>query len=233
MIRVSYSKGEFSILLAANILATQPGNPSANYNRHPGPGESSRQPAFATRVAWTHNIFGQPLRVGTGGYYSRQDYGFSRSIDGWAAMTDIDLPLSRQFSLSGELYRGKGLGGLYGAGGRSALWSGDLALQSTQIKALDSVGGCGTIKISSRDQVGIQCSFRNGQSLRRRFGYFPDSLSYGDPTLARNRGSFVNMIYRPRSDLLFSGEYRYLTTYSTTGSGSSAGQINLMMGVLF
>ena len=40
-------------------------------------------------------------------------------------MTDIELPLSHQFSLSGKLYRGKALGGLYGGIGRSVLFSGD------------------------------------------------------------------------------------------------------------
>jgi hypothetical protein len=32
---------------------------------------------------------------------------------------------------------------------------------------------------------------------------------------------------------LFSAEYRHLTTYSLTTSGNNAGQLNLMMGVLF
>jgi hypothetical protein len=41
------------------------------------------------------------------------------------------------------------------------------------------------------------------------------------------------MIYRPRSDLLFSAEYRHLTTYSLVDGGNSAGHLNLMMGVLF
>ncbi|HMD15103.1 MAG TPA: hypothetical protein VKH18_00450, partial [Terriglobales bacterium] len=58
------------------------------------------------RIAWTRNVFGQPLRVGVGGYYTRQDYGFNRNVDGWAGMTDIELPLSRQLSLSGKFYRG-------------------------------------------------------------------------------------------------------------------------------
>jgi hypothetical protein len=41
------------------------------------------------------------------------------------------------------------------------------------------------------------------------------------------------MIYRPRSDLLFSAEYRHLTTDSLTHGANSAGHLNLMMGVLF
>jgi hypothetical protein len=32
---------------------------------------------------------------------------------------------------------------------------------------------------------------------------------------------------------LFSVEYRHLTTYTISNGGNSAGQLNLMMGVLF
>jgi len=62
---------------------------------------------------------------------------------------------------------------------------------------------------------------------------YPYIYSGANASLARNQGSFVNMIYRPRSDLLFSAEYRHLTTDSLTGPANSAGHLNLMMGVLF
>jgi hypothetical protein len=57
--------------------------------------------------------------------------------------------------------------------------------------------------------------------------------SYGDPTLTRNLGGFGNVIYRPRSNLLFSLEYRRLKTYNIYDSNWTAGQVNLAMGVLF
>jgi hypothetical protein len=63
--------------------------------------------------------------------------------------------------------------------------------------------------------------------------YFAYPQSYGDATLARNQGRFVNVIYRPRSDLLFSAEYRHMTTYSLIDGGNNLGHLNLMMGVLF
>ncbi len=100
----------------------------SSYDRQAGPGEASRQPGYGTHMAWTRNVFGQPLRVGAGGYYSRQDYGFNRNVDGWAGMTDFELPLSPQFSLSGEFYRGRAIGGLYGAFGQSILFNGDPTL---------------------------------------------------------------------------------------------------------
>src|SRR5208282_5832630 len=85
---------ESSLLFQGGILdpvsgeapGTVPGAaPGTNYYRQAGPGEASRHPAYGTRIAWTRNVFGQPLRVGVGGYYSRQDYGFGRDVDGWAA----------------------------------------------------------------------------------------------------------------------------------------------------
>jgi hypothetical protein len=51
--------------------------------------------------------------------------------------------------------------------------------------------------------------------------------------LARNRSGFFNFIYRPRSDLLFSAEYRRLQTISITGKSYDADHINLAIGVLF
>jgi hypothetical protein len=225
---------ESTLMFQGGILDPVSGEaPGTGYYRQAGPGESSRQPAYGTRIAWTRNVFGQPLRVGLGGFYSRQDYGFSRSVDAWAAMSDIELPLSHQFSLSGKLYRGRALGGLYGGIGRSVLFSGDPTLASTAVQALNSVGGWAQLKYRPANKLEFNAAFGMDNPYASDLKYFPYPRSYGDATLARNQGSFVNMIYRPRSDLLFSAEYRHLTTYSLTNGGNSANHLNLMMGVLF
>jgi hypothetical protein len=220
--------------VSGEVPGVAPGEvPGTGYYRQAGPGEASRQPAYGTRVAWTRNVFGQPLRVGVGGYYTRQDYGFNRNVDGWAGMTDIDLPLSHQFSLSGKFYRGKALGGLYGGIGRSVLFSGDPTLPSTEVQALNSVGGWAQLKYRPANKWEFNAAFGMDNPFASDLKYFPYPVSYGDAALARNLGSFVNMIYRPRSDLLFSAEYRRLETYSLTEGGNGAGHLNLMMGVLF
>jgi hypothetical protein len=225
---------ESSLIFQGGILDPVSGEvPSTSLYRQPGPGELSRQPAFGTRVGWTRNVFGQQLRMGVGGFYSRQDYGFHRNVDGWAAMTDIELPLGHQFSLSGKLYRGKALGGLYGGIGRSVLFSGDPELASTEVQALDSVGGWAQMKYRPANKWELNAAFGMDNPYAADLKYFEYPQAYGNPTLARNQGSFVNIIYRPRSDLLFSAEYRHLTTYTLINGGSNAGQLNLMMGVLF
>jgi len=237
---------ESSLLLQGGILdplsgevpgaeqSTMQGVTGTSYYRQAGSGEASRQPAYGTRVAWTQNVFGQPLHVGVGGYYTRQNYGFSRTVDGWAGMTDIDLPLSRQFSLSGKFYRGRAVGGLYGAFGQSVLFSGDPTSASTQVQALNSIGGWAQLKYRPANRWEFNAAFGMDNPYAHDLEYFyPYAQSYGDPTLARNLGSFANMIYRPRSDLLFSAEYRHLTTYTIGNGANNAGQLNLMMGVLF
>jgi hypothetical protein len=207
--------------------------PSTGYYRLAGPGEESRQPAYATRIAWTHNIYGQPLRVGAAGYYSRQDYGFNRNVDGWAGMTDVELPLDRQFSLSGKFYRGKALGGLYGAIGQSILFNGDPTYADTEVHPLASIGGWAQLKYRPANKWEFNAAFGMDNPYASDLKYFAYPQFYGNQILERNQGSFVNMIYRPRSDLLFSAEYHHLTTYSLNNGGNSAGHLNLMMGVLF
>ena len=213
---------------------SQSGEPPVfNSYRQPQAGELSRQPAYASRVAWGRNLFGQPLRVGFGGYYGRQNYGYQRNVDAWAGMTDLDLPLSQHFSLSGKLYRGRALGGLGGGIGRSVLFSDDPALPTTIVRALNSVGGWAQLKYRATNTLEFNGAFGQDNPYAADVRAFRYSQAYGDPTLVRNRGSFVNVIYRPRSDLVFSAEYHRAKTFTTDNANYTADHINLSMGVLF
>jgi hypothetical protein len=51
--------------------------------------------------------------------------------------------------------------------------------------------------------------------------------------IARNQSGLFNFIYRPRSDLIFSAEYRHIATYQIDNSRYTAEQLNLVMGILF
>jgi len=230
-----WSVGEDSnLLVQGGIMDPVSGErPRSSYYRQPVAGEQSRQPAYGARVAWMGSLFGQPFHVGFGGYYSRQDYGYGRTVDAWGGMSDWDLPLGRQFSVSGKLYRGRGLGGLYGGIGRSVMFSGDPASPSTEAKGLNSVGGWAQLKYRPASKLEFNGAFGQDNPHVADVRAFPYAQSYGDPTLVRNQGSLVNVIYRPRSDLLFSAEYRYLKTFTVENANYTAGHVNLMMGVLF
>ncbi|HUM04750.1 MAG TPA: hypothetical protein VLT90_04775 [Terriglobales bacterium] len=225
---------ESSLLVQGGILDPQSGeSPVLNNYRQPQAGERSQQPALATRVAWSRNVFGQVLRLGAGGYYGRQDYGFSRDVDAWAGMADWNLPLGRMFSLNGEIYRGRAIGGIGGGIGRSVLFSGDPGASDTQVRALNSAGGWAQLKYRASSKVEFNGAFGGDNPYMADLRAFTSPQAYGDPRLTKNQGSMANVIYRPRSNLLFSAEYRHLKTYTIDSGTYSADHVNLTMGVLF
>jgi hypothetical protein len=161
-----------------------------------------------------------------------QDYGFERTVDGWAAMSDVELPLGKQFEISGKFYRGRALGGLYGAFGQSVLYGGDPTNPYTEIIGLNTVGGWTQFKYRPTTKLEFNWAFGMDNPYASDLEYFPN-VYYGAGALARNRSGFANFIYRPRSDLLFSAEYRRIDTFAIPNALNSAGHLNLMMGVLF
>lgn len=232
--RLGITEGS-SVLLQGGILDPLTGEPpSSQFLRTPQAGEASRQPAYAMRIAWSRRTFGHDLTLGIGGYYSRQDWGFHRIVNGWAGTSDWTLPLSNRWELSGEFYRGRALGGLGGGIGRSALFSGPITDATTEVRGLNSIGGWTQLKFRQTEKLEWNGALGQDNAFARDLRFFPTpQQSYFDPSLARNRSAFLNFIYRPRSNLLFSAEYRRLQTFSIRGDSEIADHINLSMGVLF
>lgn len=204
--------------------------PSYYFYRLPQAGEVASVPGLASRVAFTTKAFGQPLTIGGGGYYSRENWGFNRNITGWAGTADITLPLGKRFDLSGEFYRGSGIGGLGGALGRSILASGDLSSPSTSIRALDDMGGWSQLKFKASSKLEFNFAAGQDSSFRNEIVALPGPNYYSQ--ISSNRSAMGNFIYRPRSDLLFSAEFARLRTTSIYDY-SSANHVSLSMGILF
>lgn len=224
-----------SFLFQGGLLDPLTGEPPATeYVRTPNAGEASRQPAYAVRSAWSHRLFHHELALGIGAYYSRQNWEFRRNVDAWAGTTDWTVPLGEQWELSGEFYRGRAAGGLGGGIGRSVVFNGPITAPGTQVRGLNSTGGWAQLKFRQTEKLEWNGAFGQDSSFAGDLRLFALSTqSYFDPSLARNRNAFLNFIYRPRSDLLFSVEYRRLRTISVTGNSESAGHVNVSMGVLF
>lgn len=225
-----------TVTLQGGILDPLTGEPpyySYTWYRTPQAGELARQPAYAGRIAYSHPVFGRTFTLGAAGYYSRENWGYGRDVNGYAAMLDWDLPLDRWFSLSGSFYRGQAIGGLGGGIGRSVLYSGPLVNPDSSVLPLNTVGGWAQLKYRPTSSLEFNVAFGQDNPFASEVRTFPDADSYGDPTLTRNQGMLGNVIYRPRSDLLFSLEYRRLKTFSIYNYNSTAGQVNLGMGVLF
>lgn len=233
--RVAVSENS-AFVFQGGILDGLTGQPPAYaYGRTPQAGEYSRQPGYAGRVAWSHNILGQPLTLGAGGYYSRQNWGFGRNVDSWAGTVDWNVPLGKVLGLSGEFYRGKALGGLGGGSYQSALFSGTPSDPASSVQGLDTLGGWAQLKVRAASKV--EFNFAGGQdnpfaSELRAFP-FPYGTGGGRVPAARNQSGLFNVIYRPRSDLVLSAEYGHIATYEIDNSRYSADRFNLVMGILF
>jgi hypothetical protein len=194
----------------------------------------SGQPAYATRVSWTHRAFGQNFTVGVGGYYGRQNWGFSRNVDGWAGTTDVTLPLGKLFEFTGAFYRGRAVAGLGGGIGQSVLVMGSFGTQAATIKGLDSMGGWAQLKFKPRANleingaIGLDNPFAS--ELRR---YNSNSISPYQGPYSRNLSPLVNFIYQIRSDVLFSTEYRRLQTSLLDLGSNNANHLNFSLGYIF
>jgi len=211
-----------------------PGGGYYTWYRTPTAGEQSRQPGYAARAAYSHPVFGQTFTIGTGAYYSRQNWGYGRMVDGWAATLDLNLPLGRRFALSGAFYRGQAIGGLNAALGRSVLFNGMLSDPATEVDPLNVVGGWGQLKFRATPKLEFNGAFGQDSPFAADVRYFGEQVnSYAAPYFTANRGAFGNVIYRPRSDLLLSMEYRRLRTFTIYDNSYQADQVNMSVGVLF
>ena len=227
--RVKWSDGS-SLALQGGLLDALTGElPVTEYTRTPTAGERSRVPAYAIRLAWQRTANGRTAIVGAGTYYSRQNWGFDRTVDAWAVTTDWDLPLGRWFSLSGELYRGRAIGGLGGGATGSVIFAGSSALPGTTVLAINSLGGWSQLKFKPVEKVQFNAAFGKDGS----FGPGLTHLLNATGLVHRNASGFVNLIYQPRSNLLFSVEYRRLWTSRFWESMATADHFGLGAGILF
>jgi hypothetical protein len=223
-----------NMLLQAGILDSLTGESPTDFYRTPTAGEQSGQPAYAARIAWTRRTFGKDLTVGVGGYYGRQNWGWSHNVDGWAGITDVTLPLGKMFDLTAEFYRGKAVGGLGGGIGQSLLLSGPIFDTSTVVRGLDSMGGWVQLKFKPQPKWEINLAYGQDNPYASQLRAFPASaIYYGGPELSRNRSPFVNFMYRVRSDVLFSVEYRRLQTNMLDSPANIANQTSVSLGYLF
>jgi outer membrane murein-binding lipoprotein Lpp len=207
--------------------------PPNQYSRVPTAGESTGQPAYAMRTAWSRPVFEHPLSFGAAGYYGRQEWAWSHTVDAWAGMADWQIPLMRRLGLSGEFYRGRAIGGLGGAIGQTIVYGEGTTYPVTPLRGLNSAGGWAQVKLQITPKLEANGVYGEDDAFTADIrGFATDAGNFG-PILGRNRGSLANLVYRPRSDLLLSAEFRRLHTFPVYDPASVTNQVNLAMGVLF
>jgi hypothetical protein len=207
--------------------------PPDPFYRYAQAGERSGQPAYAVRTAWSRPVREHPLTFGVAGYYGRQNWTWGRYTDGWSGMADWQVPIFSRLSLSGEFYRGRGIGGLGGAVGRSIVFGGDPTLATTPIRSLDAEGGWTQLKFQLTPKIEFNGVVAEDDTFASGVRGFATDANNFAPILGRNRGALGNVVFRPRSDLVLSAELRRLRTFPVYSNSTAINQVNLALGILF
>jgi len=219
--------------VSGGILAPLADSVSSYGGGFPGPGELARRPAFGSQVGFDGRAFGQPLAIGIVGYASHLKYGPGRETDSWAVTGFWRVPLGHLFELSGEAYRGKAVGGIGGGIWQSVVYDGNPATASTRFRPLNSLGGWSQVKFHPHPKWELNSAIGQDSVFAKDLEWAPNLVgAYIAPT-ARNRAAFGNMIFRPRSNLLLSVEYRKIWTYGYDGEPYVGDHVNVGAGVSF
>jgi hypothetical protein len=191
-------------------------------------GERSRWPGGELHIGLLGKKDGSGLSVGAGGYFSPHKILGGRGYNAWAGTLDLDLPLSHGFDVTGGFYRGQALGGLGAGVYKDFVYGTNLQFA----KPLDDVGGWAQLK----KRAGLRWEFNGAFGLDN--GFATELRRYVLPTSAyqnqaRNQTFTANTIYSPKAYLLFSLEFRHITTAPITGSTANTNIIGIAAGYKF
>lgn len=141
--------------------------------------------------------------------------------------------LPGRLDLSGEFYRGRSVGGLGGGVGQSIILSGPQTTASSIIQGLNSAGGWAQLKFRATSRLEFNADYGIDSPFAYQLREFPGWGYYNLSSVARNRQYFANAIFRPRSDLVMSLEYRRINSIYIPEARYTANIVSLSMGVLF
>jgi hypothetical protein len=213
--------------------------PTAGYStnelfRTPSPGEASKQPGYESRISYASSVGEHPLQIGFSGYYSRQSYVNNQSVDSWAATTDWRVPFGNRFEITGEAYRGRALGGLGGGVYKDVLFGVYIPTGQNAYSGLNAIGGWSQFKTRFTRSLEANASFGldNGYAGDFHEFVFPPTAT-ATQLRARNNMAFANLIFRPKTYLILSPEYRRIWTWPIYGSVNTADIFTLSAGYQF
>ncbi len=218
-------------------LIDVPDPPSATTTVVPAAGavtqaQATREPGSELHLTLLGNQKENGPSLGVGGYFSphRTPQGFA--YNAWASTLDAHVLLPRGLEFSGSFYRGAALGGLGGGGYKDYLY---ISVNGRPYsRALDDVGGWTQIKKHAGTHLEFNAAAGFDNPFAKELSFYQAYLSSpGYQSVARNRTFFGNFIYSPSSYLIFSFEYRYITTYPTLGVSAASNIFGLAAGYRF
>ncbi len=209
---------------------------SSSNMRLPTPGESTRQPLYAVRLSGNNRMEDHSVSFGLSGVYSPLRFANGQELSASGAIADWTFPLSTKFQLTGAFFAGKGLdafGGLPLPAVQPQDYAHYLYVSAPTLAAIPEIGGWSQLKfiLNSRSEFNAAAGVGARDSARLRTSAGLDPFLLAVP--ASNRVYFLNYIFRPRGDLVFSAEYRRFHTTEVLAGPSVAGQVGLAAGFLF
>lgn len=196
----------------------------------PSASERSKQPGYESRIGFTSAVRDRPIHLGAGGYYSRQAYPYGHNVDAWAASADWDMALHRALRFSGELYRGRAIGSLGGGAFK------DYVSSATEhyLNGLNAAGGWAQAKITFAPELEANVSAGLDNAYA---GDLRDSDQAVGPgpyaSLTRNATLVANVIYRPKTYLLLSTEFRQINSRWISGQSNEDRVFGVATGYIF
>lgn len=232
--RFDFTSSEIKV--EAGVLDSTAYSVSASNVRVPTPGETSRQPVYALRLSGNNRMEDHAVSFGISGIYAPSHFSGGKITHSSGAIADWKFPLIARLQLSGAFFTGKGFdsfGGLALPAVQPQDYARFLYTTAPALAGIPVLGGWSQLKftLNSRSEFNAAGGLgaRNAGRLRAAAQFDPLLL----PVPTNNQVFFFNYIFRPRSDLVFSAEYRYFQTSEVVGRANIARQVGLAAGFLF
>jgi len=224
--------------LAFEVGLIDPQSPSYTTGQLNSPVEASRRPGYEARISYhadgSESGAAHRLSFGVGGYSASQYYSSSSQVHSWAATADWQLPIFKWFEVTGEAYRGRAIGGLGGGLYQDVVAGTNPATGLLQITGVEAAGGWSQLKVRFGPTMEANAAFGLDNSLSGNL-YAITSYPGANPLqqYARNSSVMGNLIFRPKTYLILSPEYRHLLTWPYRGQANVANIFTLSAGYQF
>jgi hypothetical protein len=202
------------------------------------PIEASRRPGFEARISYhahdSANGKPHPFVLGVGGYSASEFYNSTTHVQPWAVTGDWQIPITKWFELSGEVYRGRSIGTLGGGTYKDILTGTDTVTGLIRTTGVDSAGGWSQLKLRLGSTVEANAMFGMDDAFAHNFdGLILTTATNPFEFYARNQSVVGNVIFHPKTYLFLSPEYRHIATWRYTGSANAANIFTLTAGYKF
>ena len=138
--------------------------------------------------------------------------------------------MNKRIELSGELYRGRALGDLGGGAFKDYVPYGT----GNEIRGLDAEGGWTQLKVRFSPLIETNAAIGQDSAFSgevRDEAPVATAITYSN--LVANRTVMGNIIFRPRTYLLFSLEYRAIASRQVTPPTNNSQTLGLAIGYLY